>query len=461
MPRLPARAAVGVAVFLLGLLDVNALSLSVRSHTRLRDTTLLGTRNAITDALSRLRELIEPGGPSAFEAAAREAIGRGLAAQVSVFLPDGQRLFSFPSPLPLGHWPVAEEMGQVRSGRLLTLGPLSGEGYRVVTYAALPGGGETVILRLATEVPDLVSDLRERRHLFFGHAVALMVLVLAGALITAPGRSEVASPPAALRAYEEAMERLRDQGHEVALHYEAERRRWDDAIRDKEAMARAGELASGIAHEVRNGLGTIVGYARLLERESPAPGVLEAARGIREECETLETVVRRFVDFVKWEDLHGAPFDLRRMLLRVVARESRSRPGAEVVVEDGDFGEMEGDEELLERAFENLVRNAREAGSEVRIAVSRDARGALVSVADDGPGLPPGAVFRPFFTTKPGGLGLGLPLAKKIVQLHGGELRLEPRRPRGLVVEVSLPARPMPVEARAEPTPSPGSSVSS
>ena len=120
------------------------------------------------------------------------------------------------------------------------------------------------------------------------------------------------------------MERLRDRGEEMSARHEAERRSMEEAIREKEALARAGELTAGIAHEVRNGLGTILGYARMLERAGLAEDPAAAARSIREECETLETVVRRFTDFVKLERLQLAPTDLARLLPRVVAREQRA-----------------------------------------------------------------------------------------------------------------------------------------
>ena len=107
---------------------------------------------------------------------------------------------------------------------------------------------------------------------------------------------------------------------------------------------------------------------------------------------------------------------------------------------------LRGDEELLERAFENLVRNAaeaaREGGGRVEIEAIDDGHGHLeVLIDDDGRGLPPdhpgGA--KPFFTTKVGGLGLGLPLARKILLLHGGSLDLENRPEGGLRVCVALP----------------------
>jgi signal transduction histidine kinase len=216
----------------------------------------------------------------------------------------------------------------------------------------------------------------------------------------------------------------------------------EGALRDNAPFVRAGELTVGIVHEVRNGLGTILGYARLVQ-SAGGPGA-EHAGGIVEECETLEIVVRRFMEFVKDDSLHPSTFDLGRMLTRVVARESKSRVGPETHLPRGSVGVIEADEDLLERAFENLVRNARDAAGpsgQVWIGVERGLDFVLVTVADDGPGMSPDvrSNLRPFFTTKSGGLGLGLPLAYKIVRQHGGDLLLAERPPRGLAVRVRLP----------------------
>jgi signal transduction histidine kinase len=174
--------------------------------------------------------------------------------------------------------------------------------------------------------------------------------------------------------------------------------------------------------------------------------VAETARGIREECETLESVIRRFVDFVREERLERAAFDLGRLLDRVVAREGRAHPSRAVRVEAGEGVRITADEDLLERGLENLVRNALEAagaGGKVEIGVKRVSGGLEIRIADDGPGFPPeGAPLRPFATGKAGGLGLGLPLALKVVQLHGGRLELESPANGGAVVRVLLPAEP-------------------
>jgi signal transduction histidine kinase len=318
---------------------------------------------------------------------------------------------------------------------------------RALVYRRLPGPGDGKVLRFAAPARDLEEELRERQQVFLGHLASLAALALAVALVLLPRERAAEAPPeGALNAYEQAMERLRDRGEEMTARHEAERQRMEGAIREKEALARAGELTAGIAHEVRNGLGTIVGYARLLERAGLPEDPAAAARSIREECETLETVVRRFTDFVKLERLRLGEADLARLLVRVVAREARAREEVRTRLLGLDAPLLvHADEELLERAFENLVRNAVEAaaagGRHVEVSARETDGHVEVWIEDDGPGLAPDHPdeIRPFYTTRPGGLGLGLPLARKIVLLHGGTLDLTGRAPAGARVEVRLP----------------------
>jgi signal transduction histidine kinase len=304
------------------------------------------------------------------------------------------------------------------------------------------------MLRLAGSAGDLEDELRERQEVFLAQVASLAVLAVA-LLFVARGQRQgaVAAPAAALDVYEQAMERLRDHGEEVEARHEDERRRMGEALHEQEAMARAGQLTAGIVHEVRNGLGTIVGYARLLERAGLAEDHASAARAIREECDTLEAVARRFTDFVRQDELHLGPVDLTRLLHRVAGRELRGRDGVDLrlVGLDGPV-EVRADEELLERALENVLRNAVSAaadgGGHVALTVERPPDGVAICVEDDGPGLAvdhPGEI-RPFYTTRPGGLGLGLPLARKLVLLHGGSLELRRRRPSGVTARIWLPS---------------------
>ncbi len=439
----PARSLLLFALLLAGLVNVHALVLSVRAHARFRESAFATVRARVTGVRSVLGQRIALGGLPDRDAALRYAVAEGGAETVEAFTPEGQRLAALPAPARVSHWLSDSEMKSLRAGAVLVGPEPTAQGQGVIAYALLSLPEGAMVLRFTTASPELAVDRREWQQMFLGHAATLLVLFLVGGIVMAPRRDEAeAAPPRALVAYEEAMERLRDHGEELTVRHDAERRQMEEVLRDKEALARAGELTAGIVHEVRNGLGTIVGYARLIENTSP--DAADSARSMREECETLETVIRRFVDFVKRETLTLGPVDVARMLKRVSERESR-RPGPPVAVDAAAAGSISADETLLERAFENLVRNARDAAGSaghVWVSAAREGPSVSITVADDGPGLTPAtrAALRPFFTTKAGGLGLGLPIALKIVRLHDGDLTFGDRVPRGAAVSVRLPA---------------------
>ncbi len=439
------RVAVVLALAVVGLVDTLALLQDVRARRRLSARVAADVRTRVEQVAPGLRAQLAPGGPLVWDEASASVLQTGLAAEVEVFDLSGKPLFSRPTIPPVAHWPTPEEMQRLHRDGILTVTRQAGRAARALTYLSVASGADNLLLRLSTQASDLEDDLRERQQAFIGHGVSLAFLLLAAALAFLPTRPEPTGPaPRVLDAYEEAMGRLKEQGREMSLRHQAERRQLEEVIQNREAMARAGELTAGIVHELRNGLGTIVGYARLMEGEGSSPRAQEAARGIRAECETLEVVIRRFMEFVKNEALHVAPLDLGRMLSRVVARELRNHTTRPRLSGLEDAGSLQGDEELLERAFENLVRNAAEAAGErgqVFVDVDREDEAVVVRVADDGPGMPKEQrdSLRPFFTTKPGGLGLGLPIALKIVRLHGGDLVLATRSPRGLEVRARLP----------------------
>jgi signal transduction histidine kinase len=441
------RVLVGLTVLALLLVDLHGLMSTVTAHGAVRARALQAVEKRMLVARPQLIAILGPSGTAAVEPALDQVIASGLGTAAEMRAVDGRRLGARPD----GRGPAASRPGApppdegLLAGRVILTGPALGGS--VLGEMALRPPPETLFLSVTVPVPEVALDLQARRDLFLGQGLTLLLLILLGAAAFLPmGEAAESAPAHALLAYEAAMERLRSRGEELSVRHELERQRLFDEAEDREALARAGELTAGIVHEVRNGLGTILGYARLLEKSADEDARAHG-HSIREECETLETVVRRFMDFVRRETLDPAPFPLARMLQRVAARESRSRQGGAVTVAPDDPGMIVADEELLERAFENVVRNAREAAGEhghVRIGFGREPGVIVVTVADDGPGLDEAARnrLRPFFSTKSGGLGLGLPIALKIVRLHGGDLSFEDGVPGGLSVRIRLPVQP-------------------
>ena len=220
----------------------------------------------------------------------------------------------------------------------------------------------------------------------------------------------------------------------------------------KENLAQLGELSAGIAHEFRNSLAAIQGYARLIARHSEGDA-REMAGSIVKEVQGIGKVVEDFLQFARPAPLNLSEVDLRG-LLEDLAREMSvpEGPGPFRVVVEGEFPPIPGDEPLLRQAFHNLIRNARQAmngrGIQVTIRGSREEDGSLkIEVADDGPGIPPEVlprIFTPFFTTRPGGTGLGLPLVQRTIVSHDGTIDVASQVGRGTRVLIRLPSHRAP-----------------
>ena len=225
----------------------------------------------------------------------------------------------------------------------------------------------------------------------------------------------------------------------------------EDQLRLKDSLARLGELTAGIAHEFRNGLATIHGYSRLFDLERLPEDFKPYVHGIRQETEELGQIVTNFLNFAKPTQLTLTPIDMH-IVVSLAADDIRSevtaRGGALVI--RGDFGRVDGDDVLLRQALSNLCRNALEAcadGSivpqiEIDGTVDREQRLVRVMVSDNGPGITPHVIqsmFRPFFTTKAKGTGLGLPLVQKIVVTHNGRVAAVPREGPGARIAFTLP----------------------
>jgi signal transduction histidine kinase len=215
-----------------------------------------------------------------------------------------------------------------------------------------------------------------------------------------------------------------------------------------ESLARLGEMAGGVAHELRNSLATLSGYLTLIERRPDEESIADYLAEIRHEAGHLERVLDDFLSFARPGTVRRGELSLDRLLRRAAADPSLA--GIEVRVEGDPAGEiwLRGDPQLLERAVRNLLHNAAEAEREagrsgpVHAAVALQDDGAVVAIEDRGPGMPPEIrerLFHPFATGRRGGVGLGLALAHRIVVLHGGRIRLDDRPGGGTRAELFFP----------------------
>jgi signal transduction histidine kinase len=225
-------------------------------------------------------------------------------------------------------------------------------------------------------------------------------------------------------------------------------RRKAEESRLAESLAQLGEMAAGVAHELRNSLATLSGYLTLLERRPAADTAAGYLGEIRHETDQLQRVLNDFLAFARPGTARPEELSLGRLLRRAAADPALSGLAVDLAG-DLDSVHLKGDPQLLERAFGNLLRNAAEAergaGREgpVEVRVRRGDDFVELTIADRGRGVPPelkGRLFHPFATGRPGGVGLGLAVAQRVVNLHGGRIRLEDRPGGGTEARISFPA---------------------
>ena len=226
----------------------------------------------------------------------------------------------------------------------------------------------------------------------------------------------------------------------------------EDAVRRSGRLAALGQLTAGLAHELRNPLGTIRASAEVLEKQLPADDELarEMAAYIASDVDRANSLIGRFLEFARPLELHREPVELHGLLDRVVQEVGRITPAPAVTVYknyDPAVRPVALDAEWMERVVLNLLLNAAQAspaGSVVTLR-TRQVSGTETEIAviDRGSGVAPEhreSIFNPFFTTKKEGVGLGLAIVAKIVDEHGGRLEFDSEPGRGSVFRILLPA---------------------
>lgn len=226
----------------------------------------------------------------------------------------------------------------------------------------------------------------------------------------------------------------------------------EDRRRRAERLAAVGELAAGVAHEINNPLATIKSFAQLLTREIPNPEHRRALEIIVGESSRIASVVDNLIRFARQQGVSGRePVDLSAEVERVLAlqRPSLEAAGIEVHVDTGrTLSPVIGEPGALQQVILNLIVNAEQAlagrpGSRHLLVRTRESsEGVVLSVTDDGPGIPPAQLpflfqSRPAGIERPGDAGLGI--AAQIVREHGGQLIAESEEGRGSTFTMRLP----------------------
>ncbi len=200
----------------------------------------------------------------------------------------------------------------------------------------------------------------------------------------------------------------------------------ESQVRLRENLSSLGEMSAGIAHELRNPMGVIAGYTKILSRKV-SDDLKENVEAINKEIEMMDRIISDFMSFAHPLNLNKTVFDISEMLREI----SKSIPTGDKEIHVNysmNKCDVEGDETLLRQVITNLFQNSIEAIRERgELSLSSEKRGSSVhiGIADTGHGISDeirSKIFMPFYTTKEKGTGLGLAIVHKIVISHGGSI---------------------------------------
>jgi len=242
-----------------------------------------------------------------------------------------------------------------------------------------------------------------------------------------------------IMAYSDVTERLQ-QSHDQLLAtvgaLQQELGEKSRLLERKQRLAALGEMAAGLAHEIRNPLGGIQLYASLLARDvEDRPASLTTVKKITAGVKHLESLVGQVLHFTRENEASPVDIDLADIIRNTVelATPSIEKKRAVVTIVGDPVFRVKADPTLIGQAMLNLLLNAVDAvteGGKVEITYGRptgasDARQCHIVVKDDGPGIAPAVldrIFNPFFTTKDTGTGLGLSIVHRVVEAHDGTI---------------------------------------
>jgi PAS domain S-box-containing protein len=235
----------------------------------------------------------------------------------------------------------------------------------------------------------------------------------------------------------------------MAIRYEiTERKRSEERLHEQAALARLGEMAAVVAHEVKNPIAGIRGALQVISSRMAESRDRSIVGDIIARLDALNRIVQDLLVFAKPRELRLERVDLKSLIVNTAEMLRRDPALAAVQVQvSGDGAAVQADAEQLQLVFQNIVMNAAQAmnGSGcIDVAIVPEHGGLTVSFADHGSGMSTEVrekAFDAFFTTKHRGTGLGLPIARRIVEVHGGHMHLDTPPGGGTVVSIYLPFR--------------------
>ena len=213
------------------------------------------------------------------------------------------------------------------------------------------------------------------------------------------------------------------------------------ALRDR--LSSLGEMAAGMAHELRNPMAVIAGYTKMLSKKVD-PSLLHVVDSVSMEIAVMDRVITDFLSFARPTELNLSSVNLNLLLQTCISNSVGDRKDIRVHLAKQEIPRLQGDEILLRQALTNLIRNAVEAmphGGDLSLGVTTDAYSVEISISDSGRGIPEKTkdrIFIPFYTTKDSGTGLGLAIVHKVVVSHRGSITVE-SNDKGTTFRVRLP----------------------
>ncbi|MFZ0565889.1 MAG: ATP-binding protein [Chlamydiales bacterium] len=226
----------------------------------------------------------------------------------------------------------------------------------------------------------------------------------------------------------------------LLLRDRVELKQLEQALQQSDRLKELGEMAATLAHEIRNPLGGIEGYASLLKQDLTEPDHQHKIQAIIKGTRTLNQLVTDVLDYARPLKLHFAPVnlaDLIRDTIDFVSTNAKACP-IKFNSEMNQFC-VAGDRERLKLVLLNVFQNAFETSTQkVEVALKEEG---CISIADQGEGIEShnlDKIFSPFFTTKVYGTGLGLAEADKVIRAHGGSISVESKKGKGTTITINF-----------------------